>query len=453
MAPVPALEVAPEAAGPELERAMEKGMRLVDERTGIIQRLYDLPLETNDPRFFHVASPLTDTMPYFGVRCFRQNGGCALTRPRAVMAAIGESVERYCGGLPDPDRFVEATPNEMGRDGVAPWELTMFSESQYADERFPLSRPTGETVFRWMKGRSLTRDAEVHVPACFVYVPYPWRDRNEAVTAPISTGLACGGSYEHAVLRGIYEVVERDSFSITWLNRMPVPRLLLDHVENPSLAAVIDRFAEASIDVNVNLATTDLGIPVVITLSLDRTGAGPECVIAARADFDLEHCIMRSLEETAQTRLWARKLLRDTPDFEPQPGYTGITKGQDHVRLFASRGMSRHVQFLTQVTAEARLSSLDQVPAEPVSARIWRCVDALAAKGHEVIAVDVTTPDIAEVGFSVVRIVIPGLHPLEMDHNWRKLGGRRLYEVPYRLGYSDHVATEAEMNPIPHPFP
>lgn len=428
-------------------------MRLVDERTGIIQRIYELPLETDDPKLFHVVALLTDTSRYYGIRCFRHNGGAALTRERATICAIGEGVERYCAGMYDSDSLIQARVEDLGDRCIDPRQFVLFSHRQYSREDFPLARPTEDTVFRWVEGYSLTRDTDVYVPACFVYVPYHFLSRREFVTVPISTGLACGTSREEAVLRGIYEVVERDSFSITWLNRMPMPRLSIDNHRSADLATVMERFREVGLDLCLNLATTDLQIPVVITLALDNSGAGPASVIAARADFDIEYAITRSLEETAQTRLWAKQLVRDKPDFAPKPGFGNIVSGEDHVRLFANPDMRQHLRFLTDAPYGANPGSLEPPPQEGVTARVARCVSILASSGYEVIAVDVTTSDVAEVGFHVVRVLIPGLQPLDMDFNWRYLGGRRLYEVPMRMGFTDHVTSEEELNAVPHPFP
>ena len=136
-----------------------------------------------------------------------------------------------------------------------------------------MRRPSHDAYYYWVKGRSLTRGVEVYVTACFVYVPYRFTTREEFITLPISTGLACGSTVEDAVLRGLYEVVERDAFAITWRNRMPVPRIAIHNARNALLAEVLERFREVDLSVSVSLATTDLGIPVVITLSLDDTGA------------------------------------------------------------------------------------------------------------------------------------------------------------------------------------
>ena len=40
-----------------------------------------------------------------------------------------------------------------------------------------------------------------------------------------SNGCALGGSLEEAIFHGIMEVVERDSFLLTWYAKLPLPRL------------------------------------------------------------------------------------------------------------------------------------------------------------------------------------------------------------------------------------
>jgi len=73
--------------------------------------------------------------------------------------------------------------------------------------------------------------------------------------------------------------------------------------------------------------------------------------------------------------------------------------------------------------------------------------------GHQVLTVDVTSPDIATLGLSVVRAVVPGYHPLTFGHNRRALGGR-LKTLPPRLDWPGQA--EAGQPPdhlSPHPYP
>ena len=66
---------------------------------------------------------------------------------------------------------------------------------------------------------------------------------------------------------------------------------------------------------------------------------------------------------------------------------------------------------------------------------------------------DLTTRDVASAGFRVARVIIPGLQPLHGDHNFRFLGGERLYQAPRLMGLREADTTEEDINPWPHPFP
>ncbi len=66
--------------------------------------------------------------------------------------------------------------------------------------------------------------------------------------------------------------------------------------------------------------------------------------------------------------------------------------------------------------------------------------------------VDLTTEDVRPLGLRVTRAVVPGFHPLVLGHRRRALGGRRLWEVPGKLGYPGRSPEQGD-NPLPHPYP
>jgi len=72
--------------------------------------------------------------------------------------------------------------------------------------------------------------------------------------------------------------------------------------------------------------------------------------------------------------------------------------------------------------------------------------------GHRVLLADVTSEDVGDLGLRVVRALIPGFHPLILGHKIRALGGRRLWEVPQKLGYPGVTRAKGD-NPAPHPYP
>jgi ribosomal protein S12 methylthiotransferase accessory factor len=80
------------------------------------------------------------------------------------------------------------------------------------------------------------------------------------------------------------------------------------------------------------------------------------------------------------------------------------------------------------------------------------CVAALRALGLRVAYADLTLPDVAPYGIHAVRALVSELQPVHFGHDMTRLGGRRLFEVPQKLGFADHPRTEADLNPCPHPL-
>jgi ribosomal protein S12 methylthiotransferase accessory factor len=74
----------------------------------------------------------------------------------------------------------------------------------------------------------------------------------------------------------------------------------------------------------------------------------------------------------------------------------------------------------------------------------------LGPRGSDAIVVDLTSPEIAELGFSVVKVYCPGLEQLEGDHRYRLLGGTRWRTVPGKVGIARGGRSP---NPWPHPYP
>jgi ribosomal protein S12 methylthiotransferase accessory factor len=77
----------------------------------------------------------------------------------------------------------------------------------------------------------------------------------------------------------------------------------------------------------------------------------------------------------------------------------------------------------------------------------------LSAHGISAYAVDVTSPDVAAAGLSVVHVLAPELCQLDVVAGCRFLGGRRLYEAAFEAGFVPRPLGSDDLNPDPHPFP
>ena len=88
-----------------------------------------------------------------------------------------------------------------------------------------------------------------------------------------------------------------------------------------------------------------------------------------------------------------------------------------------------------------RVSDLALPTGDDLAADLTACRDLVRANGMELLALDMTRPDI---GLPVVKVLVPGLR-----HFWSRYAPGRLYDVPVRLGWLPAPLAEDQLNPVP----
>ncbi len=423
---------------------------------GIIRAVWDLTIEPDDPRLFHAATQTANCEPVFNRSCFDRNGGSGLTRELARASAVGEALERYAAAAYDERALISASYAELTGQGLralAPESIPLYSERQYSTPSFPYRPLRPDSRISWTWGTSLVSQKQVLVPACLVFIPFL---RDAELAHAVSTGLACDISPVGAALNGLYEVIERDAIMITWMGRLPAPRLGIDRL--PGLDDLFNRvFRPSGLEFVLSDISTDLGVPVVFALAIDRSNDGLALTAGAAANADYERAALKALTEAAQGRLWLKN--------EQAEGRLSqildrreVATFDDHVRWF---GHHRHLGYVDFLTTSAKARAPEAAwPAGPEAkdrddhspeSRLERIVSMLAEHDLEVVVVDVTPADVKDLGFTVMRTLVPGLVELNSHHLLPRKGTSRLYEVPDRLGYGPRG--EDELSDVPHPFP
>ena len=365
-------------------------------------------------------------------------GGSGTSASEARAAAIGEAVERYAAS--HADALVVATARELGAAAVDPARFALFTARQYARAGFPYVPFDRDTRIAWVAGRSLPDGAHAWLPAQLVYLVL---DRDEPrICRATSSGLACHDDPAEAVLRALLEVLERDAFMITWNARLSWPRL--DWTGNRALESFVrTRLRPTGLEVRA----IDLGafwdVPCVLGVARSSVGGTAPLGVGAAAATTVERAVEKALDEAVRVRTWAHALRVHAA------GATGpIRDFDDHVGFYADPANAPRAAFLDASSETRRVEDVEALPAGAVVAICER----LAQRGASAYAVDVTSPDVCAAGLSVVRVVVPELCALDVEHDARMLGGRRLYEEPHRLGMRGPLG-EDDVNPDPHPFP
>lgn len=443
--------VRPTAPPAHAQRATRRALaHLLDEHVGIILSLRRRRARRDDPQFAHVEARLADITRITGRPCSRGAGGTGLEEESALAKAVGEAVERYCVGMYAPEA-VRLPVREAGARAIDPRSFALFHPRQYELPGFPYARVRDDTTVEWVEGFSLTRRRAVLVPASLVQLAdAPGTAPARFGACPVS-GYACGDSAEEATLRGIYEVVERDAFMVSWYNRLPGRPLDLSASAAPELRRTLERFSTVPAQVFCLDITTDAGIPSVLALMISARPGRPAAVAATAADLDAERAAARALQELASNNLFVRSLCEAEPHRVPRTP-AEVRDPEGHGLFYAARENLRHLEHLLRPSAPALALGRGPTP-RVVGEKIETCVRRLAEAGLEAVVVDITAPDVGALGLSVVKVLIPGAQPLDFAGQWPHLGGRRLYEAPARMGRGPAAPGPWALNLFPHPFP
>jgi ribosomal protein S12 methylthiotransferase accessory factor len=293
---------------------------------------------------------------------------------------------------------------------------------------------------------------EILVPAGMVYLAGVSQDPRDALCQVTSSGLAAGDSFEMAALHGVMELVERDAFMVTWMNRLPAPEIDLSQADT-AIDGIRRRYGRRGVTVRAFDITTDLGIPVVLGVALDDGGAGPSVVVALGCDLDPAIAVRKAVGELCQVRAGALGRARAGGAASPPASPEQVRSLDDHGSYLAHPDRRGELAFL--LDNHGRAGRVDRAPPHgtgDAAHDLDLCVARLADHGCRVGAVDVTTSDVALYGFHVVRALVTGLQPIHFGYGYERLGGQRLFEVPRAMGYDTRVRSESDLNPCPHPL-
>ncbi|MEM7336398.1 MAG: YcaO-like family protein, partial [Chloroflexota bacterium] len=171
---------------------------------------------------------------------------------------------------------------------------------------------------------------------------------------------------------------------------------------------------------------------------------------------NIEIAAQKALIEAYQTFKWL-SLLRieeGEPDFASD--FSLVTDYKFHTLMYEDEQFHSQLAFLRENLEESYATDFPKYNTGAPEKLIGPVLDKIDRAGLDVIAIDITAPDVKQVGLHAVRIFMPGLISLNSNFRHRSLGQKRLYAFP------DLVAGRApdienveikELNPYPHPFP
>jgi ribosomal protein S12 methylthiotransferase accessory factor YcaO len=196
----------------------------------------------------------------------------------------------------------------------------------------------------------------------------------------------------------------------------------------------VDYVGRYRLEVNLFDITSDIGVPVVLAITVDRTGHGPAVTAGAAARFDFGEAAAKAIFETLQVRGASRVGFGvECPDGIPTAAKISSPTDRLYYWYPVDRIALLDRWMHTSKTIAYRRLRTGIRSCDALLAELWR-------RDFGVFLSDLTLPEIHHAGFEVVKVLIPELHP-------------HFHAEAARASYSRHLGTIAwDRSLPPHPI-
>ncbi len=378
--------------------------------------------------------------------------GAGLTHEEALYSTLGECAERYALSIYDEEMLIFGSYEELHSryDLVEPDKWNLFSDQQFG--KIPFHKFTEKSRIAWAQVDDLLNQKECYVPACAVYLPYipsPKNESEEILYPAVSTGAACAVTASEAMLKGIYELIERDAFLINWRNMIPMTEIIID--ENSAIyETYIRRFKRSNLEYKLYSTTLDFKVCSVFGVLYNKEKDSGKQVIncGGACHHDPEIAVLKTMLELVQGLKWGEYTKSER--INPTENFSNIQSFKDRMLMYSTGDFNHAFEFLAQ-GEKINLSEIQFDHSLTITERLKKVIANIKEKNYGIYALDMTTDDIRQCNLFITKVIIPELETMEGNYQWQFSGKTRHKELPAKLGLRCLAANAS--NPFPHPYP
>jgi ribosomal protein S12 methylthiotransferase accessory factor len=223
------------------------------------------------------------------------HAGKGLERKLARAGAIAEAIEFEVAEHPFGD-FKLANSLQLPEEDHLPVEDCFPIRASIVNEMTPIA---------WEEATNVQNGAVKFVPSDLIWIAPRLKEQPFMYFQVGSNGLASGATLEDAILSGLYEIVERDGWTIhTYMmenlgilaNRMPLVSLC------PEIEEIVRRLDEQKLKLHLFDCTTDYQVPVFAATILDLSGNCAGTFAGYGCHLNAESAALRAITEAIQGR-------------------------------------------------------------------------------------------------------------------------------------------------------
>jgi ribosomal protein S12 methylthiotransferase accessory factor len=413
----------------------------VDERFGPIRRLTGKRLLPPEPAWWVYVCDLPRAPAGSWYDANRAAAaGTSIEPDEALQRVLGEAVERYSGM--NPGGALEELPLTAKESSLFQCFPACAAEEPCSPS---FSRVDQDIPLTHVLVRQLADDRQVAIPAGHVHLNFQPQNSEPPITVPVSTGLAFHPELHQAIWNGLCEVAERDAMMLMWWTRHAARAL---DCRNPDLPAGIvtrlERLERVGLRTHLYDMSTEFRVPTVFCVIAGRDY--PYWVTGAACRTDPIAACAKALDEAASARLSARRFAASAalPSLDK---FDWVCSLEAHEFLYAHWRATPAFDFLIHQgkppLSYREFARQEWWPQPQDMDDLVALSTRLRATDLTVLWTEITAPEAKEFG-RVVKVIVPQMVPLPVDHNARWLATPRLQKAARSKDWP--------FNPYPHPF-
>jgi len=324
-------------------------------------------------------------------------GGKGISKNHAKASAMMEGFERYSAERQDSDEVIVASPSEISEFGefIEPESLNLPKELE--------KKCINDLRLEWSLSHDLISNKDYYVPTNAVFHPYTHENDVTSLFKSNTNGLASGNILEESILHGMFEVIERDAWSIFELTHKNYAQIDTSSIESEIVNDTIDKFESEGINIKLMDFTADINVPTIAASADDTvTRDAGLLTLGMGTHLDPEVAILRALTEVAQSRATQINGAREDTvraDFAREAGYERMKRINKY--------------YFKEEEEKISLSDIENKATTSITEDIEIVKEELISNDiSKILYTDLTRP---ELDISVVRVIIPEMEIYAID--------------------------------------
>ena len=429
---------------------IKKLLNFVNPQKGPIEKIYPNVLYNDEPKIYLFTACVKNTIRLtdgFSVGKFAV--GSSFSKEKALLKAMGEALERFSISIYRRKYLIWRSYKDLKNkkiNAINPKHFITFSKPK-RKPTFRLYKKESDKLY-WTKGFSLIQNKNIFVPAQFVFVPYRFKSTEPTIRTPISTGAACYGSLNGAILKGLLEVIERDAYMISYLNKLSRNIIDISNSKDEIFRKITNSIKRYNLEVYFLDISSDVPVYTILSIVIDKTGYGPAVSLGINSSLNLKDAIVGSFEELLHGRFWIRDSMfnqstKKIKEIQEKRAPISIFDLKERGLYWSQPRMIKKIKFFL----EGKKILVKNLPIKKTR-NLNTLIKWFKNNKHEVIYVETTPAHIKKNKIYTVRILIPEFQPLCLDERFSYLDGERLKSVPLKL----KLKSLKILNRVPQPF-